>query len=1457
MQQVLEGFRLSPQQQRLWSQPGDRQLYRAQCMLQIDGDLQVERLQQAINTVVNRHEILRMRFHRQPGLKTPLQLIGASENSVSWQHIDWTNLQADERSDRWQALLQAQQQPRFQFECDRLLHFVLIQWCDRVHYLLVTLPTLCADRQTLNNLAAEIAQAYAIACSQKELWEETIQYLQFSEWQHELLAEEDAAAGFTYWQQQNLEALPTLTLPFEQQPPEAAAFDPDCYSIEVPSEVTAKLASIAQQRQTTVGAILLTAWQALLWRLTQQPDVVVSTVTNGRQYEELSNMMGLLAKPLPICCRYHRGLKFSEAVAQIQEKCEQAEQWQDYLVGEESLHPLPIGFEWVEWPERSAADGIAFTLLQQSVYYQPFKIQLIALRKGASLRLEFHYNRHLLDRIEVQQLAERFETLVGNAVENWDTAIGELEWLSDLERHQLLVEWNQTQVEFPQTQCFHHLFAAQVERTPHQIAVVFEDRQLTYAELNERANQLAHHLQGKGIQPEDLIGLYLERSLDSIVGLLGILKAGAAYVPLDPELPKPRLKARLQAAQVAALVTHSSLVATLSTAIADTICIDRIPPEKIDNPQSSVTSANLAYVLFTSGSTGTPKGVAIEHQQLLNYVYGSLERFDLHASTSFALISTFAADLGHTVIFPPLCTGGVLHIISSQRVADPESLANYFRDRAIDCLKIVPSHLAALLASGVAPTFLPRRCLILGGEAASWPLIERVQQQAPDCQLFNHYGPTETTVGVLTHAVADQHASPHAQTVPLGRPLPNICAYVLDQQQQLVGIGVPGELYIAGAGLARGYWQQPELTAERFVSNINRHIQSQRLYKTGDRVRYLPNGTLEFLGRVDRQLKIRGFRIEPGEIEAVLNTCPGVAQTAVIAKGETPDSKHLVAYVVLNQDLTTETLRHFLREHLPEYKVPADFVRLEALPLTPNGKIDYPALPTLEQKRSQLEQPFVPPRIPIEATLCEIWVQVLNLQKVGIDNDFFELGGNSLQAMQLVSKISVATQTNVSVRLLLENPTVAKLAVAIESLQSPSRSVAAETPPLAAQSSSQGQPSLYSQFERRSLLSEIATGRIPPVEAAALGYFRLSLLEQLQPLGFTRDKLINDWCEGLPLLGSILETQLGRIALIFLPWLSSELYSDRSGLIRSTLEALQLAKQVGAQTVSLTGLIPSATDYGKAITEAISNRQDFPQISTGHATTSAAVVFSIQRLLATAGRDLTGERVGYIGLGSVGLSTLHLMLQYLPHPAEIVLCDLYSQRERLQAIREELATGFGFRGRVKIALSRQAVPAEVYDMSLIVCATNAPNVLDIERVQPGTAIVDDSAPHCFCPELAKERLQAKADILFTEGGVLQSPTPVHRLFYLPHHLEAEIGHSRIEAGFNQNPYHLTGCLFSSLLSARYEQLQPTVGLVQPQDALAHYQTLERLNFQAAELHCDRYVLPAAAIARFRQRFSNV
>ncbi|MEG5160081.1 amino acid adenylation domain-containing protein [Microcoleus sp. AT3-A2] len=1036
--QTINGFRLSPQQKYLWLLQQDSPAYRIQSAILIEGSLQTDHLKKALEKVSDRHEIIRTSFQRKAGLKIPIQVI-SEHSSVSWNSVNLNEVNPQEQEAKIEQIFQQEKSAFFNFDLNPIWHLSLITLSSERHILLVSLPALCADSCTLKNLVQEISRCYAACLHGQEITDEVVQYIQFSEWQNELLEDEEAAEGKEYWTGHNFSALASLRLPFENRLINAPAqFTPQSFEVKLESALLGKVEYLARQYNTSLSTFLLACWKILLWRLIDQSDIAVGVAFDGRKYEELEPALGLFAKFLPLSSQLTENFSFAESLQQIQQEEREAYKYQEYFSHEYlgNSSGFPFGFEFEEQLEKHSASGVFFSIYKQYACCDRFKVKLSCHRQNDSLAAEFHYDPIFLADNSIRCLAEQFYALVQSAASNPQTAIGKLEMLSDRARNQLLVEFNSTKADYQLDKCVHQLFEEQAERSPNRIAAVCENQQITYSELNARANQIAHYLQQLGVKPEVIVGLCVDRSLEAIAGILGILKAGGAYLPLDPAMPKERLALMLQNAQTPVLLTQQHLIKNLPETKAYIVCLDTDIPSFSPTNFVSASGENLAYIIYTSGSTGTPKGVAIEHRQLLNYLHGIQEKLNLPSGANYATVSTFAADLGNTVIFPALCSGGCLHIISQERATDPQAIAAYFQQHSIDCLKIVPSHLKALLSADNASQILPKKRLILGGEPLMWNLIETIQKYNPDCSIFNHYGPTETTVGVLTYQVKMQ-GDRISQTVPLGRPLPNTQIYLLDSHLQPVPVGVAGELYIAGAGLARGYLNQPELTAEKFICKSLTQEPETRLYKTGDLARYLPDGNIEFIDRVDRQVKLRGFRIELGEIEAGLSHHPSVREAAVLLQENEPGNQRLVAYIVsqskpsIQDSQLIESLRSFLKEKLPEYMIPSAFVVLKALPLTPNGKIDRQALPA-PSIAANFTDTFVGPRTPGEEILAEIWSQLLNLQKVGIHDNFFDLGGHSLLITQLLAKVRESFQVELPLRVLFEAPTVAGLAEKIE-----------------------------------------------------------------------------------------------------------------------------------------------------------------------------------------------------------------------------------------------------------------------------------------------------------------------------------------------------------------------------------------------------------------------------------------
>jgi amino acid adenylation domain-containing protein/non-ribosomal peptide synthase protein (TIGR01720 family) len=1037
---MVEGFRLSSQQRRLWvQQSGESPADCAQGAILIQGDLDPAALERALRRLVERHEILRTAFRRRHGMKFPLQIV-EDGMEVAWSVQP---AMADLASKTIEQVLRQQRSQPFDLERGPLVRASLVP-CTGGHLLTLSLPSLCADEWSLRNAVTELAATYR---SPAESEEESLQYSAFSQWQEELVEGEDddeeAAAGKAFWAKLGLIPLDGPKLPGEASADRASGFDFDAVTVAIPPALATDLEALAARCGASRAEVLLAAWSALLWRLTRPLAMTVGVVFSGRRFEELHGALGLFAQTLPVVLHPAEGIRFQEFLAQVREAERQVDEQQDYAGldgGRDDRPDFQFAFQATEHPAAINGAAITLALLRSRVCSDRFRVRLSCTLRPGELAADLEYDVRAFDRATVQGLAEQLLQVLGQVARTPALELGDLDLLAEEERRRLDAV-NATAADLGEPVGVHELFAAQARRFPERVAMICGEREMRYGELDAAANRLAwdltEHLADLAVGPEARVGLLLDRSVEMVTALLAVLKAGGAYVPLDPELPPGRLTQILDDAGASVVVTRSDLAPRLPAGTAARVIAldtdaDRIGGRPAAAPPWRRAVESLAYVLFTSGSTGRPKGVMVEHRQLFNYVRGVMGRLGLREGASYAMVSTFAADLGNTMLFPALCGGGSLQVMRAEVASDPESLAAALRRHPADYLKIVPSHLGAMLEGADPQAVLPRDLLVLGGEALRWELVAKVAAVG-SCRIANHYGPTETTVGVVAGEVTPEERRGQA-TVPLGQPLPNSRVYLLDSRGHRVPAGVAGELYVGGAGVARGYLGQPGLTAERFVPDGHQaHHGGEpgaRLYRTGDLVRLLPEG-LEFLGRVDHQVKVRGFRIELGEIETVLLRHPAVREAVAIVREDVPGNPRLVAYVSLRQGpaMTAGALRSHVQESLPDSMVPAAVVILPGLPLTANGKIDRQSLPEPERTTSK-ERSYLAPRNDAERQLAEIWEQVLGQERIGIEDNFFTLGGDSILAIQVIARANRAGLA-LSPRQLFRHQTVAELAAVV------------------------------------------------------------------------------------------------------------------------------------------------------------------------------------------------------------------------------------------------------------------------------------------------------------------------------------------------------------------------------------------------------------------------------------------
>jgi amino acid adenylation domain-containing protein/FkbM family methyltransferase len=880
---------------------------RAHCIIAIEGALKTEALRAAVEATARLYDALRLDFHRLPGMTIPLQVV--TERGAQWAAVeDLNGLEPSEQERRIASRQGAE--PFGEPLPDGALRASLFALSPSKHLLVLNVPALCADERSLQNLAREIGSAYEACLEGHEFSGEPLQYVVASEWLNELLESEEAEGGRQYWRERNWSAALDVKLPAERAATVAAGFAPRRLSVRLDAEAASALSSFAEREAATVAELLLACWQMLCRRLTGENDLVIGTAFDGRTDEELSEALGLFVKYLPINCHFEKGMSFADCLRQVRGAVGVAGEWQEcFTWGEaagraaeapESLF-FPYCFAFAEQSRPFSAGGLTFSISEMSSCVDRFKLKVSGVTDSDGLRIEFHYDPSFFNEEDVRRLSQQYQSLLREVVSRDSAPFEELNILSDDERQLLLHDLNNTGVDYGVPLLLHALFERQAARTPEAVALVYEDVRLTYGELNARANRLAHYLKARGIASDTFVGVCLERSLEMVVSLLGILKAGGAYLPLDPQLPPERLALMLADAAPRLVITVEALRGTLP---GDISCVelDRewafVTSEQDGDPAQSVLPEQLAYVIYTSGSTGKPKGVMVSHQAICNRLLWMQRTFPLSEKDTLLQKTVFTFDASIWELFVPLFVGARLVLARPGGQQDSGYLVEAVLEHEVTVLQLVPSMLTVLLGEPRLAECRSLRRLFCGGEALPAPQVARFYQRL-DAELVNLYGPTEASIDATYFECGRAEAERLGRAVvPIGKPLSNMEVYVLDERLSPVPFGVAGELHIGGMGLARGYLDRPDLTAERFIPHPYSRAAGQRLYKTGDVARVLSDGTIEFLGRRDEQVKLRGYRIEPGEIEAVLDAHPQLRESVVTVREDVPGDKRLVAYVV-------------------------------------------------------------------------------------------------------------------------------------------------------------------------------------------------------------------------------------------------------------------------------------------------------------------------------------------------------------------------------------------------------------------------------------------------------------------------------------------------------------------------------------------------------------------------------
>jgi amino acid adenylation domain-containing protein len=939
----------------------------------------------------------------------------------------------------------AEAQRPFDLARGPLLRIMLLRLADDEYQLLRAMHHIVSDGWSGRILLRELAQCYqAFSTGQLSRLEDLpIQYATYAVWQRRKFKGAVLGAQVTYWKKQ-LENASTIELPTSRQRPAVPTSHGARHYFVLAETLSTGLKSLSRQRGVTLFTTLLAAFQTLLHRYSGQTDIVIGSPVGGRSRSEFEGLIGFFLNMLVLRTDLSGNPSFRELLSRVRQVCFGALAHQDLpfeklvekLQPERNLDRNPlfqVTFGFQNTPSFPLQlPGHKIDELEVHTGIARFDLHLFMEEEGQTLRGYFDYNAELFDADVIKQLIAHFGVLLEGIVVDPDRRLSELTILTEPERHQLLVEWNNTAKDYPRDMCLQELFEEQAEKSPDGIALMFEEQQLTYRELNQRANQLAHYLRGLGVGPERLVGICVERSLEMVIGLLGILKAGGAYVPLDPSYPKEWLKFMLEDTHASIILTDRVWLSSLPPTSARIVCLDRdreeINNEPRDNPDSESTADSLAYVIYTSGSTGVPKGVNVRHRGVVRLLLG-VDYVQLNRAQTFLHLAPICFDAATFELWGALLHGGKC-VLFPGRVPSPRELGAVLKKHRVTTLWLTAALFNTVINEEPQALSVVKQ-LLIGGEALSVPHVRKGLALLPNTEIINGYGPTENTTFTCCYPIPRQ-LDDNLSSIPVGKPIGNTQVYILDPYLKPVPVGVAGELHIGGDGLARGYLNRLDLTAEKFIPNPFGAAPTSRLYKTGDRARYLPGGNIEFLGRIDNQVKIRGYRIELGEIETVLTQRSEVRESVVIAREDSAGDKQLVAYIVPQKSASvTRELRTYLKDKLPGYMVPSAFVVLESFPLTPNGKVDRKALPSPDRNSADSAQVYVAPRNDVDEIIAGIWAEILGIRQIGVHDNFFDLGGHSLKATQVVSRLRRAFHSEIPLRHLFEFPTVAELAVAI------------------------------------------------------------------------------------------------------------------------------------------------------------------------------------------------------------------------------------------------------------------------------------------------------------------------------------------------------------------------------------------------------------------------------------------
>ena len=1424
----------------------------------------IEAMESAFRALFERHPMLSATFHQVNG-----ELIQRVEpkKTIDFREHDASSMNEEQIKE----LIEEHAELPFDLEKGPVIRLELFRNDQGSHFVLLAMHHIISDAWSVSLLMNDLIESYFSIKSGKNLDLNPIEYSyqDYVNWQQHNLAGPYKIRASEYWGSSLSGVSGSLDLPTDYPRPAVQTFNGGRLSFILEDNLTSKVLELAQSQSMTLYSTMLTAYNALFHRYCDQDDIVIGSPMAGRNQKEIGDMLGYFVNMVPLRSSTHDDPSFIEFLNQTSASVNGAIEHQDYpfsriindlkMPRDPARSPLfQVSFAMERVPGIDE-QGIAVFLIGKgghqfsvgdmtvetidlNLRQAQFEITLVVEESGGQIFGCWQYNRDLFKPETIQKLSETFSLLLEHITRDPDIRISEIELLGKEESELIISSWNSTDADYPKDKGIHHLVEEQALKTPSTVAVRFGEQKVTYQELERLANNVAGTLIDQNIGPDDSVALIVERNALMIAAMLGVLKSGAHYVPIDPDYPCHRIQKMLKDSGSSLLFvtegTHHLAPPDFTGIFRVEECADII--ELPDRPLFNAD--NLAYVIYTSGSTGEPKGVEISHSAAVNFLTSMRQNPGITRLDRLLALTTLSFDISILEIFLPLITGAQVVVATKEDARDGRRISRLLNDHAVTIMQATPTTWRILMESG----WEGRNGLkiLCGGESMPRDLADFLVNSADE--VWNLYGPTETTVWSTCTKVLSSE-----EKLSIGKPISNTKIYILGDNNNIQPISFVGEICIGGAGLARGYRGKEELTDESFIEVDIPGQGHQRLYKTGDLGRWRPDGTLECLGRIDFQTKLRGFRIELGEIEFAIMSYEAVSSAVVIKRDDLPSGEALVAYFVIESELTNELLtgiKEHLRDRLPNAMVPAYFVNLEALPLTPNQKIDRKALPSPEYSMMELEHNFISPSTITETKLAEIFSDAFDIPKVSIKDNFFDMGGDSLMAVKIVTRVSNALEKNIPLEAFFRYPTIEKFAGFVDS----PASMENVSEPLI---SGEEVDTEYLSFQ---FTDNDKLDSLPNIDAVALSYIPQSFIEVT---GLGKSELLNKWFGNKARLTNLYRTQWGTIGLIMLPIFEVDLYDDSNPIRSIIMDGLRLSAKLGARKASLTGVLPLVTNDGLDVINWMRENDEevnLPIITTGNATRCATIVKSVEGILANSGRDMSDLKVSFIGLGSIGKGTLGLLLDVLPHPRGIIMSDIYRQEDRLEELQDRLLAS-GFVGEIDICSCRSELPDKVYESELIIAASNVPNIINIEKVRPGTMIVDYSFPSSFSLIDAAKRAERDGDLIFTSGGQLRLGQQIEEVIYLPRVAEEMleiINPEKLQSIIVRDSREMTGCILASIFTEMDSGVGVTLGEFTGTEALSHYEFINDLGLGAARLQMQSYFVTDEAVQKFRGQSSS-